>query len=1109
MSALIFLSPIGRQRARKVHRLVQSAAGTRLETTPYDKPKAFRFQSEPIADIEDVLAALERLSSREAFAIRGAVRPDLAPTAIINRRFKGLGASIEDVPSAVLPVDLDQELAPKWLDTSDIKAVGGYLRSRLPPELSDVSCVVQLSAGYGLSHWTGKPPILKARLWFLLQAPLDSAQLRAWFRACNATGKHAKMDEAVAGCNQPVYTAAPVFENCADPVPERLALLLGERDEAVIRPPAEPRSAFEPSEHTQGERCPERLAVCVRMIEGAADGEKHTVLNRAAYLAGGYVAGGACTEDEARQALQAAIRRKPNVADLQAAFETIESALHDGMAQPLGVLLEIAKPVELERDSIFEGDLKRLAKAPPAQVRATAKAIIGRYSWRCPWRMSWEHLGNAIVANLPKGSPANLGQWLKNRLDRISRQTRKTAEAQTAIDSCALSAAGIGVVEVDSIAEARKAVEARPECLMLVKAELGTGKTEGILKPLALAAHRVVAITHRVSLVDDLASRLQLENYKTLRAKDAESCGQLGMCINSITNPKFSDALFHAKTILIDEISSVVRECHNTHGTLKKHAKATWERLAWLLKKPVAVGVDADLSTRDVLALKEATGRAVCVVIVKPKPAPLSAEFGDYRQIWQEILEAVGRGEAVRVATDSATQVRKLEALIKDRYPDRRVMAIHAANGVATNGRADVLALLKNINGVVQDVDVLIHSPCVESGVSLTVPHFTRTFGIYCGSVSPAAFVQMLRRDRTATRFEIGILNNGRKFEEASAPRILANMEATHRRTVELGRDEAGFLMRLQPASPWDGRVAEYKAVGNIAGNCYAQNLWVLLESREVKCSQLGSVAHCEPEAMDTATNLTMAHYREAITNAPDLDEKSRQALEAVYQPSPEQSAAMARYDLKTTLAVGHVDAPALDVWDEGTITPKIARFEALVGAPLEGLAADKEDSLSGVSVAARASRLAKAEAFRTAFEVAGFDPKSGAGTVTRESALETFKNLAASPVRPVLEHAGLCRFSQSPKYPIRWLSNLLEKFGLILVQDARPGTAGPRGRVYRLAMMPVWDTAGRRLKTPGWNAMSTIAERRSAGYVQIGSVKTINPRCGRSQAHGLKEVAA
>ena len=77
-----------------------------------------------------------------------------------------------------------------------------------------------------------------------------------------------------------------------------------------------------------------------------------------------------------------------------------------------------------------------------------------------------------------------------------------------------------------------------------MKAELGTGKTEGILKPLSLAASHVVAITHRVALVDDLVFRLQLENYKQLKTKAVEACSQLGLCLNSITNPKFGEVLY-------------------------------------------------------------------------------------------------------------------------------------------------------------------------------------------------------------------------------------------------------------------------------------------------------------------------------------------------------------------------------------------------------------------------------------------------------------------------------------------------------------------------------------------------------------------------------------
>ena len=94
-------------------------------------------------------------------------------------------------------------------------------------------------------------------------------------------------------CIRDSYTAAPIFENCTDPVPVRLALLLDEQDEAVIVPPAIPSRPAGSASIRCGERCLERLGAAVHMIQSAKDGEKHTILNRAAYLAGGFVAGGA------------------------------------------------------------------------------------------------------------------------------------------------------------------------------------------------------------------------------------------------------------------------------------------------------------------------------------------------------------------------------------------------------------------------------------------------------------------------------------------------------------------------------------------------------------------------------------------------------------------------------------------------------------------------------------------------------------------------------------------------------------------------------------------------------------------------------------------------
>jgi hypothetical protein len=70
-------------------------------------------------------------------------------------------------------------------------------------------------------------------------------------------------------------------------------------------------------------------------VREAPDGEKHTRLNRTAYVFGGYVAGGYYDENDVRGWLQAIARGLPNVRNLDAAYHTIDAALEDGRKAPL------------------------------------------------------------------------------------------------------------------------------------------------------------------------------------------------------------------------------------------------------------------------------------------------------------------------------------------------------------------------------------------------------------------------------------------------------------------------------------------------------------------------------------------------------------------------------------------------------------------------------------------------------------------------------------------------------------------------------------------------------------------------------------------------------
>lgn len=80
-----------------------------------------------------------------------------------------------------------------------------------------------------------------------------------------------------------------------------------------------------------------------KIVDRSQDGEKHGELVKAAFVAGGYIAGGCINEGDAVCALETAISNKSNVADLKAAYRTIQDGIKQGKSKPL-YKLENLKP---------------------------------------------------------------------------------------------------------------------------------------------------------------------------------------------------------------------------------------------------------------------------------------------------------------------------------------------------------------------------------------------------------------------------------------------------------------------------------------------------------------------------------------------------------------------------------------------------------------------------------------------------------------------------------------------------------------------------------------------------------------------------------------------
>lgn len=118
-------------------------------------------------------------------------------------------------------LDLDKKPAVSGVDLStseDCRKVGEAFRALLPEPFSQAECVFSLSSSCGVKATWG------CHLWFWAQKPLETADLKAWFKANTPKGL---VDLALFSEAQVHYIAPPAFEGGTDPIALRIGLMAG------------------------------------------------------------------------------------------------------------------------------------------------------------------------------------------------------------------------------------------------------------------------------------------------------------------------------------------------------------------------------------------------------------------------------------------------------------------------------------------------------------------------------------------------------------------------------------------------------------------------------------------------------------------------------------------------------------------------------------------------------------------------------------------------------------------------------------------------------------------------------------------------------------------
>lgn len=689
------------------------------------------------------------------------------------------------------------------------------------------------------------------------------------------------------------------------------------------------------------------------------------------------------------------------------------------------------------------------------QSTEDACKLVARHAWRCPWQLSPEALVGAVMEAAPDVDRAAVAETLARVLAK-----------QTAASLGAITVSGAkAVANLDTLAESLV------EGVYVIKSPHATGKTYRVLKPTveANADARILAITNRVSLTGANSNTLKLDDYRFLDEIDS---GGISTCINSLCNPKVEARAKGADVVLIDEAAACLRELHARGSTMGSTAPTIRARLGSLIDESrLTVLADADWSDADTAALRAMTTRPVVVLERPEEVLDLRAVFTDEARALSDLVSAIEDGRRCLVACASSRRVEWMTRYLRERYPARNIRGIHAREGMATSGNVENIDLLRNIDAEVerQRIDVLLYTSVVESGVSLNVAHFERHFAFYGGEIAPAAFNQMLRRDRKASRWTIGICGSGTRGERARSAR---DFELEH---------EAAARACGSDAARDDFEVASnrYAAQAERAASHWAQSLWITLRARGWLLERGGVGTSDMRDLLKLARAQGTTRARIAFTElvmsveTPTAGEYER--LSKAYAITTRQSAAVARFEIQQLFGV--VTRREIELFQRGAIKAQ-ARWYRLA---TQGAAPETETSITR---ALRAYDAATAHALGVLFSHLGLDIESGTAEamLTHESCLGVYESLAGTDEARVLSRAGIALFGTAPKAAVTWVSRILRRFGLAL---EKVGQTRADGRLYVIREDVKRNKDGD-IIAPGLAVMREVASRNTSDYSAV-----------------------
>jgi hypothetical protein len=301
------------------------------------------------------------------------------------------------------------------------------------------------------------------------------------------------------------------------------------------------------------------------------------------------------------------------------------------------------------------------------------------------------------------------------------------------------------------------AVQLPQSGLVGIISRMGTGKTE-LIAAWRKANPRVRFLNngHRVTLLKNLAQRLQTQIYSELGSTDLSTVTALSITVDSLYKLSFS--LKKYGCIFIDEASQFL-----AHLLLSKTCKDNQTEILELLEyivynAPLVVIADANLDDATINFFRAMRPEGEQPFIIKNDYKDSGRQVFWYEEkdnsaLVAQACSAAMAGQKFKLVSDSKKFIKKMERLLTGLEvptPDGgtrslRIKAIYSEN----SGSEENIEFIKNIRSAVKNCDVLLASPSLGTGVDIPDYHFNLIFGVFHAvSLAATDCSQMLWRYR-------------------------------------------------------------------------------------------------------------------------------------------------------------------------------------------------------------------------------------------------------------------------------------------------------------------------------------------------------------------------